>query len=202
MQKEKEEVTARGAGFRVHSKTAGAVAAVVCVAVAGTLAAVAFASSNIDVNHTMQGYGDTDIGSFRGGDTQVFNNGPDTGSVTGVTISGDPDSEFALGPATTCTPTPHQLLDQQQCNVSVIFTPVSPGLKTATLTIDTSNAINPQRVVSLSGTGLGVAGGGGGGTTGTTPPPVITAAPAHKKCKKAKKRAAAAKKKCKRKKKA
>src|ERR1044072_1997692 len=84
-------------------------------------AAVAWATvSPLDVNHPNQVCGDVAVGSDKGGDTQVFNNGPNAGFVNAVAISGDPDHHFTLGPATTCDDAPSlQFNDQQQCNVSV-----------------------------------------------------------------------------------
>ncbi len=80
----------------------------------------------------------------------ITNTGLEDLHVTGIALTGDDVADFAITgggePVTLTTGQPHP--------VHIIFDPVSPGGKTATLTIHSDDADDPTVAVALSGTGV------------------------------------------------
>jgi hypothetical protein len=92
----------------------------------------------------------------------VTNVGAEPLSITGATVTGADAGDFAIT-ADTC-PTRAIPLGQS-CAITVRFTPVATGSRTATIAL-TDNEASPT-AISLSGTGA-TAGSGTGGTSGAT----------------------------------
>jgi hypothetical protein len=73
-------------------------------------------------------------------------------SVQGIAISGTNKDDFAFAPTNTCE---SSLTTGATCGISVTFTPLGGGPRSASVTI-TDNAPDGSQTISLSGTGTGV----------------------------------------------
>ena len=87
------------------------------------------------------------LGSTSQPETVVITNGDTSQTISSVTRGGTDPGDFAIS-ANNCVVT---LSPGQQCSISVTFSPVAIGTRTANLTIQSSAPNNPL-VVTLSGT--------------------------------------------------
>jgi FG-GAP-like repeat/Abnormal spindle-like microcephaly-assoc'd, ASPM-SPD-2-Hydin/Cep192 domain 4 len=70
----------------------------------------------------------------------------------GIALSGTNSGDFSLSPASNCPISPSTLASGASCTISVTFTPLAAGTRTASLTF-TDNAANSPQTVALSGVG-------------------------------------------------
>jgi ASPM-SPD-2-Hydin domain-containing protein/centrosomal CEP192-like protein len=84
----------------------------------------------------------------------VFSTGNITLHISSVTLGGPNPSDFSF--TNNC---PATLAPSGNCTISVVFSPIAPGQRTATLTFS-DDAPNSPQTVSLSGTAVSVVSGG------------------------------------------
>ena len=80
----------------------------------------------------------------------LTNTGTSALTITGITLTGTNSGDFALAPASTCGAS---LAASANCTISVKFTPIANGTRTASVSIADSATGSPQ-MVSLTGTGV------------------------------------------------
>jgi hypothetical protein len=74
-------------------------------------------------------------------------------AITGITLSGGGAADFSLAPGS-CGSLKPTVIGGSQCSFNVIFTPKSPGSKSATLTITPYDVFNLPMTISLNGTAI------------------------------------------------
>lgn len=84
----------------------------------------------------------------------VFSTGNTTLNISSVTLGGPNASDFSF--TNNCTAA---LAPSANCTISVVFSPIAPGQRTATLTFS-DDAPNSPQTVSLSGTAVSAVSGG------------------------------------------
>ncbi len=82
--------------------------------------------------------------------TLTLTNGDNPLTISTITLSGANPDAFAITSASTCA-APSSLNPGAKCTIIVTFTPTTPGVSNATITI-TDSAPNSPQVISLTGT--------------------------------------------------
>src|SRR5262249_42434134 len=103
--------------------------------------------SGIQVNPGGLIFPSSSKGSTSQPETVVITNGDNSQTISSVTLGGTDPGHFAIS-ANNCVTT---LNPGQQCSISVTFSPVAIGSRTANFTIQSTAPNNPL-VVTLSGT--------------------------------------------------
>ena len=110
---------------------------------------------NIQLNTTNIDAGSVSLGSNSGEKSLVFyNRGSATLTIDSVVLSGVNADEFSLlvsGGTTPCQVTPIILSANGSCTMSVIFSPITAGTKTAVVDIHSDDLSSPSTSVSLMG---------------------------------------------------
>jgi len=107
----------------------------------------------ISVSPTSNDFGTIDVGSSSS--PRIFtisNAGTAELIISTMSIAGSDSDQFALQTGT-CTTFAPALSSGESCTVSIIFSPTSEGLKSASLQITSNDPDTPTQDVSLSGTG-------------------------------------------------
>jgi len=129
----------RAANLLRAAMTLGGLCASACVLAAATTLTFTPASLSFPVTNTGQ--------SSAALTTTVDNTGSTAASITSITLSGDNAADFQIS-AKTCTTS---LAAGATCTVSVIFKPVTSGIRVAALTFS-DNATGSPQTVPLQGT--------------------------------------------------
>jgi hypothetical protein len=136
-----------------------------------------FSSPKIVVSQSPENFGSV----FVGGASSIINYtvsnaGADNLSIITSTLTGANSSEYFIN-ATTCTDS-KILIPTDNCSVIVGLSPVSAGVKTASLSITSSDPYTPLKNISLNGNGalpnLNVTMAGAGAGTATSSPAGIS----------------------------
>lgn len=103
-------------------------------------------------------FGTIDVNSSSAAQTiTISNSGLSDLLVSEFSLAGNDSGEFVLavgdGLAGTCGATP-TIASYANCTVSIVFAPVSAGVKTANLKVVSNDTVTPQKLIGLSGVGL------------------------------------------------
>ncbi len=81
----------------------------------------------------------------------ITNTGTSDLNINMINIAGQDASDFSIGEIDDCSN--QTLLPGETCTVDVVFTPVSAGLKSASLSINSNDPDTPESNIPLAGTG-------------------------------------------------
>ena len=124
---------------------------------ASKTASVEFQSPTATLQPTSLSFGNQNVGQTSAAQTVALtNSGSATLNIQSIAITGTNSGDFAVVTSST-NPCGTTLASGASCNISVTFSPTSPGPRAAQLSI-TDNAPSSPQTVSLSGTGISTTG--------------------------------------------